>query len=195
MSGGFLLLWAFLYYMDEEGLVPLAALACMCHELGHVLSVRLWGGRITAVRLSCVGAELRVSGRRMGERLPWLTTALAGPAVNLLLALAVARLGWGGVRGSVFAGLNLTLGCFNLLPVGGLDGGRALRALLPPRREGAAAALSACLALALWGAGLAMMLRTGNPTLFLTGAWLALTALGGKKPERGEKILAFRRGM
>ena len=179
--------------MDESGLVPMAAAACLCHELGHVLAVRLWGGRIGAVRLTCAGAELRVRGPRMGERLPRLTTALAGPAVNLLLALGTARLApWAGERGAVFAGLNLTLGCFNLLPVGALDGGRALRALLPLRWEGMARGISGGLSALLSAAGFLLMLHTGNPTLFLTGGWLALLAVRGEREEAsGQKMLAI----
>lgn len=179
--------------MDESGLVPMAAAAGLCHELGHVLAVRLWGGRIWAVRLTCAGAELRVRGPRMGERLPRLTTALAGPAVNLLLALGTARLApWAGERGAVFAGLNLTLGCFNLLPVVALDGGRALRALLPLRWEGTARGISGGLSVLLSAAGFLLMLHTGNPTLFLTGGWLALLAVRGEREEAsGQKMLAI----
>ena len=55
-----------------------------------------------------------------------LAAALAGPAANLAAAWLCCR----AEGGALFAGLNLALGCFNLLPVGRLDGGRALHCLL-----------------------------------------------------------------
>ena len=45
---------------------------------------------------------------------------------DLTLAALLCRWQWGGL----FAGLNLVLGCFNLLPVGRLDGGRAVGCLI-----------------------------------------------------------------
>ena len=131
ISGGFLLLTAALYYLDSSGVVPWALAACTLHELGHVAAVRLLGGRVSMLRLTCVGAELRLSARYPLGAGRQLLAALAGPAVNLLLAPAVAGAAarWG--EGAfLFAGLNLALGAFNLLPVAQLDGGRALFALM-----------------------------------------------------------------
>lgn len=74
-----------------------------------------------AVRLTAFGAEIRADTRYLPYGREILCT-LAGPAVNLVLALLFARaLGW-----YLPAGVNLFLGCFNLLPLPGLDGGRAL---------------------------------------------------------------------
>ena len=53
-------------------------------------------------------------------------SALAGPGVNLVLALIFS----GFKPGLTFSGLNLMLALFNMLPVGRLDGGRALRCTL-----------------------------------------------------------------
>lgn len=185
ISPGFLLLLAFLFYLDEDGLLLPAALAALCHECGHALAVWLWGGRVRAVRLTCVGAEMALDGAGLGEPLPAFTCALAGPAVNFLLAGAAARLAVELGEGAwLFAGLNLALGCFNLLPVEALDGGRALRALLPRRAwaEELCRGVSVLLSLSLGAGGLWLMARTANPTLFLTGAWLTLLTLGkGKK--------------
>lgn len=187
ISPGFLLLLAFLFYLDEDGLLFPAALAAACHELGHVLAVWLWGGRVRRVCLTCVGAEMRLEGAHLGETLPALTCALAGPGANFLLAAGSARLAGALGEGAwLFAGLNLALGCFNLLPVEALDGGRALRALLPRQiwAERLCRGVSALLSLALSAGGLWLMVRTANPTLFLTGAWLALLTL-----EKGKKSL------
>lgn len=182
ISGGFLLLTAALYYLDSSGVVPWALAACTLHELGHVAAVRLLGGRVSMLRLTCVGAELRLSARyplRAGRQ---LLAALAGPVVNLLLAPAAAGAAarWG--EGAfLFAGLNLALGAFNLLPVAQLDGGRALCALLALLGAGewaetALRVVSLVLAGGLAAGGCLLFLRGAvNVTLPLTAIWL-LTA-------------------
>ena len=58
VTGGFLLLLAWLNYMDRSFLVPMALLACSAHELGHILMIRLLGGSIKQFRLTAIGGEL-----------------------------------------------------------------------------------------------------------------------------------------
>ena len=124
VTGGFLLLAAWLNYLDRQGIVPLALLSCTLHELGHLLVLLLLGVRVRRLSITAVGAEMEIDRSLSygGEVL----AALAGPLVNLALALTFCRFS----RGWVFAGLNLVLCCFNLLPVGRLDGGRVLRCVL-----------------------------------------------------------------
>ena len=124
VTGGFLLLVAWLNYLDRSFVVPLALAACGVHELGHIFVIRRMGGAIRGMRLTAVGAELILS-RPLGYWQEGLS-ALAGPGANLLLALICCNgKGW-----LTFAGLNLALALFNLLPVGRLDGGQALRCTL-----------------------------------------------------------------
>ena len=63
ISAGALLLGAALYYLDEQGVLLMAFCACALHELGHWLVIRALGGRVTALRITCVGAEMRLSAR------------------------------------------------------------------------------------------------------------------------------------
>ena len=122
-TAGFFLLVAWMNYWDSQCLVPAALLACALHELGHYTAIRLAGGRVTCLRLSALGAEMRLSARRtMGHGAECLA-ALAGPGVNLLLAFAAAGMG---ERGYLPSGVNAALALFNLLPLYQLDGGRAL---------------------------------------------------------------------
>lgn len=200
ISGGFLLLWAALYYLDSQGVVPWAALAALLHELGHYAALRCFGGRAALVRLTCAGAEMVISARRPLPLAGRLCTALAGPGTNLLLAALSARLA--GVLGEtayLFAGLNLALAVFNLLPVEPLDGGQILGVLLAAalpedRARRAAKALSLGLSLLLTAAGAALVLQGGSFTLLLAALWLLSACMGaaaGRRPGKKRKKRNF----
>lgn len=129
-SGGFLLAAALFFYMDPGDLIPLAALAAGFHELGHWTAVRLMGGEVRVLRLTVTGGNMELDHQRPLTYGSELAAILAGPGVNLLLALLCARLG--GEQEALYAlsGLSLALGWFNLLPIYPLDGGRALLLIL-----------------------------------------------------------------
>ena len=118
ISAGALLLGAALYYLDEQGVLLMAFCACALHELGHWLVIRALGGRVTALRITCVGAEMRLSARCPLGYWQQIAAALAGPAVNLLAARMAAGLGTEGAY--CFAGLNLALAAFKELHSAGL---------------------------------------------------------------------------
>lgn len=192
ITGGFLLLAAWLNYLDRQGIVPLALLSCALHELGHLLVLRLLGVRVRRLSITAVGAEMETDRPLSygGE----ILAALAGPLVNLVLALTFCRFS----RGWVFAGLNLVLCCFNLLPVGRLDGGRVLRCVLawllgPEAAWRAGWWLDRLLAGALAALGLVLVGAGAGPTLLLTAAWLCSNLLregrfeGKRKPLRRRK--------
>lgn len=175
ITAGALLLWALLYYLDSGGMVPQVLAACALHELGHYAAIRLLGGRVTRLRITCVGAEMALSARFPMGPAGELAAALAGPAVNLLCAGLCAGLGEGWY---CFAGIHLALGLFNLLPVGPLDGGRVLGCLLAlagrqDLAEPAVGLLSAGLSMGLtMGALLLWRAGEGNLTLPLAALWL-----------------------
>ena len=171
ITGGCLLLLAWLNYLDRDLLLPMALASCGAHELGHVAAVRLLGGNVKQLRLTAVGAEL-VLDRAQGY---WQegVSVLAGPGANLLLALACCGSG----RWMAFAGLNLALALFNLLPAGTLDGGRALYCTLAllAGQDWAARICGwldrGCAAAAL-GLGLLTAGFWGNITLLAVACWL-----------------------
>lgn len=103
----------------------LAAGAALLHEGGHLLALFLLGGKISGIRLTPFGITLctsRVSTYR-GE----IALALAGPFLGLVCFLLLR--GAGGTL-SLFSEINLLFSLFNLLPIDGLDGGKALAAAL-----------------------------------------------------------------
>lgn len=112
ISAGALLLGAALYYLDEQGVLLMAFCACALHELGHWLVIRALGGRVTALRITCVGAEMRLSARCPLGYWQQIAAALAGPAVNLLGRPDGGR-AWDGGGVLLLLGSNLALAAFN----------------------------------------------------------------------------------
>lgn len=173
VTGGFLLLMAFLLYAEKGHLLLPGIAACIFHELGHYCMIRACGGRVVKLRLSVMGAEMALGGGRMLSYGKELLCTLAGPVSNFLLALIAGKLGI-----SLWAGMNLVLGCFHLLPVLPLDGGRALKLLLcilwdEERALRGAELLSKVLAGGLLAAGAAQAWYTkGNLTLLIVGIWI-----------------------
>ena len=106
--------------------------------------------------------------------------AAAGPTVNLIFAILCAWMQW-----YLFAGINLSLGLLNLLPVCMLDGGRILSCALcvfdPEWAQQAVRVVSVVFAGALLGLGWAAWRQWGNLTLLCTAAWLTATVLKSEK--------------
>lgn len=183
ISGGALAVLALLYYLDDNGITLWVLLACLIHETGHWWVIRALGGKVVRLRLSCAGAELRLSAAHPLSAWRMIGAALAGPAANLAAAWFSMRLSRRGAGLYFFAGINLGLACFNMLPAGRLDGGRALKALLDQlgweelgRKtvelcsrtvEGALLAMGGLL---LWQSG------GRNFTLLIAGLWMAAAA-------------------
>ncbi len=112
---------------DASGFLRISLLAACLHECGHILVFVLLKKRLPVIEVSMTGFCMQTRGCKLtpGQR---LILAAAGPAVNLLLALAwllrTAR--QASVFGQAFLAANLLTGLFNLLPVPPLDGAQIL---------------------------------------------------------------------
>jgi Zn-dependent protease/predicted transcriptional regulator len=142
------------------------------HEFGHALTARRYGIKTRDITLYPIGGVARLE-RMPDKPIQELWVALAGPAVNLVLA--VLLFGWMLISNTLtpLSGVNLTSGSFverlilvnislvlfNMIPAFPMDGGRVLRALLGLRLEYTkatqiAASIGQALALLLGFAGL-----------------------------------------
>jgi Zn-dependent protease/CBS domain-containing protein len=125
------------------------------HELGHSLVAQRFGIPVKEITLWPFGGIAQLNGRPKTPRHE-LLISLAGPAVNVVLALAFFGIGlaWFGTRGlgqelllvgktpptlttllALMLGSNIVLAVFNLIPALPMDGGRVLRALLAMKME------------------------------------------------------------
>lgn len=180
ISGGALAALALLYYLDTDGITLWVLLACLLHEGGHWWAIRALGGKVVRMRLSCAGAEMWLSSAHPLSSRRMVGAALAGPAVNLTAALFSIRLARRVAGLYLFAGINLGLALFNLLPAAPLDGGRALNALLAQwggEELGRRAEMLCSYAVAglLLAVGALLLWQSGgrNFTLLIAGLWMA----------------------
>ena len=120
-------------------LFVLAIFGCVVlHELGHALTARKFGVATRDITLLPIGgvASLERMPRKPEQE---LAIAVAGPAVNVVIAIVLAillvLLG-GALPGGIFrflarlALVNVGLVVFNMIPAFPMDGGRVLRSVL-----------------------------------------------------------------
>lgn len=122
--------------------ILLLFLCVVLHEFGHILTARHFGAETVDVVLLPIGGVARMKSipEKPSQE---LAVALAGPAVNLVIAGALVQLiGTETITRTLtersptiaiwpqLAAANLFLALFNLIPAFPMDGGRALRALL-----------------------------------------------------------------
>lgn len=181
-----------------EGVLFVAMLffCVLLHELGHVVAARRYGVKTPDITLWPFGGIANL------ERIPEkpsqeLVVAIAGPAVNVVIAVVLLAvlsftLAGGDLKAEdlakiedprtsmlvKLAGANIFLVLFNLIPAFPMDGGRVLRALLAMKMGFArATALAASIGQGL-AIGLGLLGIFTNPMLMIIGVFVFLAASG-----------------
>lgn len=156
-------------------------LAATMHECGHLILLRLLHVPVEGLRLSALGAEIFSRGTQRLSYGGELLVTLAGPAVNLLMAVIFAQISlrtqW--LNGYLFAGTNIILGAYNLLPILPLDGGRILYLVTafylgPMVGDAVAAVVGTVCALSLLVLGIYLSVVSGSGMFFLLAAFSLL---------------------
>ncbi len=181
--------------------------ACVVlHELGHALTARRYGIKTKDITLLPIGGVASLD-RMPTEPGKEIMVALAGPAVNVVIALVLflivganvqpARIEDFGSGLENFLGrlatVNVVLAVFNLLPAFPMDGGRVLRAVLSttmPRTK--ATRIAAMMGKALAFAFALLGLLVGNPLLILIGIFIYFAA---DSEAYGATLRDFARGL
>jgi len=183
VSGGSQAAWTSLVF------VVLLFACVLLHEFGHIFTARAFGVRTPDVILLPIGGVSRL------ERIPEkpgqeFLVAIAGPAVNVVIALLLVLLAGANLSVARLATLesasvsmvdrlavvNLFLALFNLIPAFPMDGGRVLRALLAARL-GYVRATEMAAAIGQWVAfALGFLGLFGNPLLIFIAIFVYLAA-------------------
>ncbi len=169
--------------------IVLLFLCVLLHEFGHILTARRFGVRTPDVILLPIGGVARL------ERIPEKPSeefliAIAGPAVNVVIALLLIFVGGANLSAAHLhavesadvsmidrlAAVNLFLALFNLIPAFPMDGGRVLRALLATR-FGHVRATEIAAQIGQWVAfALGFLGLFGNPLLIFIAIFVYLAA-------------------
>ena len=157
----------------RAGAVGVLFVSALLHECAHLALLISYGETDLTLTLRPGGASIENAALSAMPYKKLLVCALAGPAVNLLLAAALfccERRCPGPFFGQA-ARVNLLLGGLNLLPLSFLDGGRALDCVLALKRKSPvpdwARRLADFIIVLLLAAACLRLRRTGRDALYL----------------------------
>jgi Zn-dependent protease/CBS domain-containing protein len=183
MSGGAQAAWS------GTALMVLLFACVLAHEFGHILTARGFGIATPDVTLLPIGGVARLEQIPEKPREEFLI-AIAGPLVNVAIALALVAFGGASLDAGHLAAVesakismvdrlaavNLFLAVFNMIPAFPMDGGRVLRALLSIRL-GFVRATDVAATIGQWVAfGLGFLGLFYNPMLIFIAIFVYLAA-------------------
>lgn len=178
-TGQFWLIFGTLLLVASLRVLFLFGVACLVHELGHLLALRFLGGELESLRLTGMGAVIESRRRRMFSYREECLLAISGPIASFVLAFFAFCWGedFGNEGAYLLSALSFVLGVFNLLPARPLDGGWLLRSLLAHRMgldtgERLCLAVTRMIGIILLVMGSYLLIKGGNFSLLLCGCWL-----------------------
>lgn len=130
------------YITKQIELYALLMIFAILHELGHLMAGVLLGSKVRSISLMPLGLSIAfgVDSKDYNKRIQKgnflnikrIVIAFAGPMVNFMIAILFFffpfQIFMVQITHIIYA--NLLIGCFNLLPIYPLDGGRILKEVL-----------------------------------------------------------------
>lgn len=111
----------------------LVILAVTAHEFAHAAVALTFGRKTESVLITPIGESARILGFETLSVPRKTAVLLAGPAFNIITALAIRFFFMGNEHVEALMRISAVIGVFNLLPVYPMDGGRLLFAYLGNR--------------------------------------------------------------
>ncbi len=115
---------------DRTGYILPTLFAVIVHEAAHLFV--MWVQDCAPVSVRLIPASVQINKRFSFSPKNDILIAAAGPAANLILSACFYfnYAAFGNLTVLYYSLLNLIIGCFNLLPVKGLDGGTIIYIVL-----------------------------------------------------------------
>jgi Zn-dependent protease len=124
----FFLLWCVVYILGKESLILPTFIACLVHELGHIVALALSGCKVRRIEFSGVGIKIVPQYGRMLPKRWDCAIIVSGCVSNFLLSGVVLLFKLYPLYDIAY--VSLSLGVFNALPIKSLDGYDLLQLLV-----------------------------------------------------------------
>ena len=116
----FLVFNALIFMFRDAEFISAFYIACISHEMGHIIALKITGGELKSIEFSCSGIKMTASPYTSIKS--GIFVLMSGVAVNFILYTLMRLCGISGYM-PLF---NMAEGLFNLLPYSMLDGGAVL---------------------------------------------------------------------
>lgn len=167
IKDSFWLMISMLWFVDDGNVLPLFLAAALLHEFGHAFVLSITGGTFHSLKLAFYGAVMSCDLPEGKYRKA--AVCLAGPAVSFFAASIAVQHSF-----YLFAGANVLLGAFNLLPIPPLDGGMVMAHLCDGAFESAQKGIALAASILLLVAGGVLFMRGNGIWLLLVGGTILL---------------------
>jgi len=152
-------LFLILLYFDALTVVSIV-LALIVHELGHIVFISAFGGKISLIDVSPFGLTIK-RDRSFYHLAKELAVFTSGPLFSIAFFALTLFFG-----GTLTGQISLLYGLINLLPVKIFDGGKALYAILdhlcPMKANRIMNGINLCFILIIWAMSIFIMMKSGD---------------------------------